>query len=245
MNKRGRPAVLSGDFSAFGTKHNVLAKVDLRSNTKEPMIFGKYINNNYPFAMSVPTLTLDSTMRINAELNVDDAGDFSVLGKLNLRNVKLKAEQFEPAFAYKLYSSALSSIKSMDASVLLNWKNDGGLSLEIKTDADRQFENILRSSVNNALSDIKLDAEKQIRSLLNEKTGGATQKISEFIDLENGINSESVKLDKLNKVLEQKKNELKSMLEEKAKAAAKDSIEKTLENSSELKNAASALKKLF
>ena len=66
--------------------------------------------------------------------------------------------------------------------------------------------------------------------MLNEKTNGAVSKLNEFIDLENGINSESIKLDKLNNLLEAKRKELEAKLENTAKNAAKKAIGDALGN---------------
>lgn len=57
--------------------------------------------------------------------------------------------------------------------------------------------------------------------MLNEKTGGVTEKISEFVNIENGINRQSVNMDKLNSLLEKRKPNFKSRLKTKQRQQQK------------------------
>ena len=49
-------------------------------------------------------------------------------------------------------------------------------------------------------------------------------KLNEFIDIRNGINSESLKLDKINALLEEKKKELSAKLAEETKKSIDSSL---------------------
>ena len=84
-------------------------------------------------------------------------------------------------------------------------------------------------------------AKKEITARLNEQTGGVTEKISQFVNLENGINAQSLNMDKLNKELNAKKAELQKMLEDQAKSAAGDAMGDALDKSP----IGDAFKKLF
>ena len=100
--------------------------------------------------------------------------------------------------------------------------------MKITSDADKQFAQILKNLVNDELNNVKKMAKEKIMTLLEQQTGGATSKIKEFIDIENGLNKESIKLDKVNSLLDAKKKELQAQLTSGAKQTAGDALGKTL-----------------
>ena len=225
MDKRGSPATIVGSYQEDGRRtHKAKVVVDARSKTSNPLVGAEYTGNNYPFSFSSPYLNLGSNTTLTATGTMDLDGGVSVGAKFDMKALKLTADPFEPAIAYRFYSSALSAMDRLVLSAKIMIDPDRNLSLSIDSDLDKQFNTILKRVVNNELSGLINDAKKEITQKLDEQTGGVTGKISQFINLENGINAQSINMDALNKELNAKKAELQKMLEDQAKNAAKDAL---------------------
>ena len=225
MDKRGSPATITGSYDESGRRtHKAKVVVDARSKTSNPLVGAEYTGNNYPFSFKSPYLDLGSNTTLTATGTMDTDGSVSIGAKFDMRSLKLTSEEFEPAIAYRFYSSALSAIDSLVLSAKIAIDPSRNLSLALDSDLDKQFNTILMKVVNKELAGLINDAKKEITAKLNEQTGGVTGKISEFINLENGINAQSLNMDKLNKELDSKKAELQKMLQDQAKNAAGDAL---------------------
>ncbi len=241
MDKRGSPATLTGSYQEGERRtHKAKVVVDSRSATSNPLVEAEYTGNNYPFAFKSPYLNLDSNTTLTATGTMDSAGEVLIGAKFNMDALKLAADEFEPAIGYRFYTSALSSISNLVLSAKIGIDAQRNLSLKIDSDLDKQFNSILKSVVNKELSALISDAKSQITAKLSEQTGGVTDKISQFINLENGINAQSLNMDALNKELNSKKEELQKQLQKQAGdaigGAAEDAVGGAL---------GGALKKLF
>ena len=75
---------------------------------------------------------------------------------------------------------------------------------------------------------VKDSAIKEVKNLLNSQTSGVTDKLSEFVDIENGINAQSLKTDKLTKELNSKKTEIENQIKEKTTSAATEAIDNAI-----------------
>lgn len=245
MDKREAPAIASGTLDLGSINHSAKVQLDTREETPNSLITANYTGSNYPFEVAVPTLSLGSKMKLLAEAALDDSGTTSIDATMNLQNVKLSADSFEPEFAYNIYTAALKSIKTMSVQAKITIENDGSLDFSLSSDADKQFSNILKTSVNSALSQVKDSAIKEVKNLLNSQTSGVTDKLSEFVDIENGINAQSLKTDKLTKELNSKKTEIENQIKEKTTSAATEAIDNAIGNNEATKNASELLKGLF
>ena len=230
MDKRGKPAIANLNLDIKNQNHFGDIIVDTRKNSTNPLVGISYGGTNYPVAFSTPVFGLDSSSVISGKLSVMKDGSVSIGADLHLQNLLFKTETFEPEYAYRLYSKALSYIDDMKVGMDLMFSNDDKFDLKLSSDADKQFVKVLTSLVNDELKIIIDSTLTKVSDLLNEKTNGAVSKLNEFIDLENGINSESIKLDKLNNLLEAKRKELEAKLENTAKNAAKKAIGDALGN---------------
>lgn len=220
MDKRGKPATLSGSYDEGGKRtHKAKLVVDARSETKNPLVGAEYSGNNYPFSFSSPYLNLGSNTTLTATGTMDLTGAVSIGADFDMRSLKLTADEFEPAIAYRFYSSALAAIHNLKLGAQIGIDAERNLSLKITSDLDKQFNSILKSVVNKELGSLISDAKKQITAKLNEQTGGVTDKISQFVNLENGINAQSLNMDALNRELNAKKVELQKQLEKQAAGA--------------------------
>lgn len=225
MDKRGSPATIVGSYQEGERRtHKAKVVVDARSKTSNPLVGAEYTGNNYPFSFSSPYLNLGSNTTLTATGTMDLDGGVSVGAKFDMKALKLTADPFEPAIAYRFYSSALSAMDRLVLSAKIMIDSERKLSLKLDSDLDKQFNTILKRVVNKELSGLINDAKKEITQKLDEQTGGVTGKISQFINLENGINAQSINMDALNKELNAKKAELQKMLEDQAKNAAKDAL---------------------
>ena len=241
MDKRGSPATLAGSYQEGDRRtHKAKVVVDARSKTSNPLVGAEYSGNNYPFSFESPYLNLASNTTLTANGSIDSDGSVLIGANFDMRGLKLTAEEFEPAIAYRFYSSALAEFDRLALGAQIAVDTNRRLSLKLTSDLDKQFNAVLKRVVNKELAGLIGDARKQITKLLDEQTGGVTSKIAQFVNLENGINAQSLNMDKLNKELNSKKAELQKMLEKQASdaigGAAGDAVGGAL---------GGALKKLF
>lgn len=230
MNKRGKPAIANVELDIANQNHYADIVVDTRTNTANSLVNVMYGGTNYPIVFDTPIFDLDSSSGILGRIDIKQDGSVSIGAELKLRALAFETNSFEPEYAYRLYSKALSYLTEMDLGVDLLFSKDEKFDMNIYSNADEQFKDILVKLVNDELKIIIAATMENVTNLLNEKTNGAMTKISEFIDIENGLNSESIKLDKLNQTLENKKKELQAKLENTARETAREAIGNALGN---------------
>ena len=224
MDKRGSPALLNGSYSTKKQTHKANVIVDTRTETKNPLVSADYSGDNFPIKFSTPYLGLNSSTDVTANGTIGDDGSITVKAKFNLENIAFSSESFEPKFAYNLYKTALSNIKDLDMEATAIFNGEKKFSISVDSDLDKKFIKALKKTADAEISNLVSEAKKEIAAKLNEKTGGVTEKISEFVNIENGINRQSVNMDKLNSLLEKKKAELQKQLEDKTKATAEKAL---------------------
>jgi len=224
MDKRGTPALFNGNYSTKKQTHKANVIVDTRAETKNPLVNADYSGDNFPIKFSTPYLGLNSSTDVTANGTIGDDGSITVKAKFNLENISFSSESFEPKFAYNLYKTALSNIKNLDMEATAIFNGEKKFSISVDSDLDKKFIKALKKTADAEISNLVSEAKKEIAAKLNEKTGGVTEKISEFVNIENGINRQSVNMDKLNSLLEKKKAELQKQLEDKTKAAAEKAL---------------------
>ncbi len=224
MDKRGKPASAETTFTTGNQNHKANLIVDARTVKENPLVAVNYSGDNYAMNFSVPYFGMDSSGVVNALCNVSDAGDVSVKADFDIQKLHLYSEHFEPDFAYRLYETALSSVKQMTLGAAVEWLHDGGLKLRVTTDLDKQFNLILKDLVNAELNILKNEALKQINLLLDDQTAGVMREITEFLGLEEDIDIQNMNMNRLKTKLEAKGKELQAELEKRLKAAASDAL---------------------
>ena len=224
MDKRGTPALFNGNYSTKKQTHKANVIVDTRTETKNPLVSADYSGDNFPIKFSTPYLGLNSSTDVTAKGTMGDDGSITLKAKFNLENISFSSESFEPKFAYNLYKTALSNIKDLDMEATAIFNGEKKFSISVDSDLDKKFIKALKKTADAEISNLVSEAKKEIAAMLNEKTGGVTEKISEFVNIENGINRQSVNMDKLNSLLEKKKAELQKQIEDKTKAAAEKAL---------------------
>lgn len=244
MDKRGAPATVTASYQQGETRmHKAQVLVDARTKTSNPLVGVEYSGNNYPLGFSMPYLNLDSSTTIAGTIAVKKTGAVSIGGELNMVHLALTADEFEPAIAYRFYTSALSAIDSLLVGVEINLDDSHRLlALKISSDLDERFNTILKTVVNKELKVLISEAQAQLTKLLNEQCGDVMDKISEFVNIEDLINEQGINMEGINKTLNEKRGELEAKLREQAEAAlgevrdqatsaAKDAIGDALKNS--------------
>lgn len=224
MDKRGEPAIAEAKMKIAGQNHACGLTVDTRTVTDNPLVGAVYSGDNYPIDFSSDQFGMKSKSVINGKLNVTKEGSVTIGGDLLLKNLEFETQRFEPEFAYNLYAKSLSYLKEMNVGVEMTFAGEENFDMKISTDADKKFAEVLEKLFNDEINNIKNQAKHEVTKVLNEKTNGATSKLNEFIDIENGINASSLKMDKLNSQLEAKKKELLAKGTDEAKSKATDAI---------------------
>lgn len=224
MDKRGEPAIANAKMNIAGQNHACDITVDTRTVTDNPLVGAVYSGDNYPVSFSSDQFGLKSKSTIKGKLNVQSDGSFTIGADLFMKQLSFETEKFEPEFAYNLYTKALSYLKEMKVGVDVSFAKDEITDMKITTDADKKFAEVLQKLFNDEINNVKALAKKEVTKVLNEKTGGATSKLNEFIDIENEINASSLKMDKLNSELEKKKQELLAKGQDEVKSKAADAI---------------------
>ncbi len=245
MDKRGKPATITGSYSESSRKHNAKILVDARTDTNNPLVGAEYTGNNYPFAFKSPYLNLGSNTTLTASASMDKTGALSIGARFDMRSLNLTSDEFEPAIGYRFYSSALSAIKTLQLKARFEIDSKRALSLKLDSDLDKQFNSILKTVVNKELGSLIADAKKQITEKLSEQTGGVSAQIAQFVNLENGINAQSVNMNKLNDLLNQKKAELTKQLTAQTSGAAGNALKNTGMDENTSKAVGGALNKIF
>lgn len=243
MDKRGAPATVTASYQQGETRmHKAQVLVDARTKTTNPLVGVEYSSNNYPLGFSMPYLNLDSSTIIAGTIAVKKTGAVSIGGELNMVHLALTADEFEPAIAYRFYTSALSAIDSLLVGVEINLDDSHRLALKISSDLDERFNTILKTVVNRELKVLISEAQAQLTKFLNEQCGDVMDKISEFVNIEDLINEQGINMEGINKTLNEKRGELEAKLREQtaaalgevrdqATSAAKDAIGDALKNS--------------
>ena len=224
MDKRGAPAYGEVKITAAGQNHKADVTVDARSYSKDPFISVNYTGDNYPIAVDTPQFKMDSASTISGRCYADEDGRFSISATLDLKSLKFETEKFEPAFAYDIYSRALSYLTELSIGIDFIFNTEQDFNLNLTTDADKQLALIIKSLVEDEIKIIRKECEKKLADLIDEMSKDSQIKLNEFIDIRNGINSESLKLDKINALLEEKKKELSAKLAEETKKSIDSSL---------------------
>lgn len=239
-DKRGKPAVFDGNLKAGKQTHSFDGVVDGRSTSDTPLVDANYSGTNYPVAQNFEVINLNGLAKIKVNAKADLDKSFTAKGTVNLSNLNLGADSFEPEIAYNVYKAALASIKNMDVNFTAENSSEGELSLKLSTDADKQLTSAMKNIFSSQMGTIKKEAGDQIMKKLNEKTNGAAASINEYLDVEKIMNGEISAVDAVNKLLSNKKDEIAAQIKKQGATKAAEAISDKLPES-----ANKMLKKFF
>uniref|UniRef100_UPI00388F6AD7 TIGR03545 family protein n=1 Tax=Treponema sp. TaxID=166 RepID=UPI00388F6AD7 len=254
MDKVGKPMIAKAVYNALSRTHNASLTVDARSESKDSLISGTYSGNNFPFtldmlkdsnAQGVPSF--NGTTSIVAGLSAEADYSFDLLADLAMNPVTIKSSPVSSETANRIYSNALSAVKSMNVKAKAGFDEKQGLDLNISCDADKIIAQALKSAVQKEMGSVQKEAEENLKSKLAEYTSGADSQLGQFSDISSKLKDSKSAADTVNKQLEAKKAELEKQLKSAASNAAKKAVTnkagEAVNSSSAAKNAANTLKK--
>ena len=165
---------------------------------------------------------------------------FELSGTSLFRDMTITTTPFEPVFASDIYSGILAGIKEMILNIQAGFTVSSGLNLKVSSDVDKKITNALSSEMTKQFASIKKAAEEEISKKLNESTGGALGKISDFNQIKTKLDGITKAADSIQEKIEAKKKEAEKLItgkidsavedaKDKLKSNAKDSLKKALE----------------
>ncbi|QTQ13597.1 TIGR03545 family protein [Treponema parvum] len=233
---RGAPAVFDGTLSLAKQTHKLSGVVDGRTQTKEPLIQADYSGSGYPVAVNTDVIAFSGTSRINIKTTADDDGSVFAEGVIDLANLSLGSQPFEPESAYNIYKKALASIKTLKINLKAEYSADGGVDINLATDADKKLLNAMQELFSSELSSIKSQVQKEMTNLLSQKTGGALSALDKYFEIESLMNNQENAMNAINQQLSKKQEEISAQIKKQAGDAAKEKAKEAAGN---------VLKKLF
>lgn len=222
QDMRGKPASINADFNIAGAKNNAKVVIDSRSASTAPLITADYKGNGYPISADVEIFELESTSNIVAALNATKDGKFTVTGTLDLASLKMEGMSFEPEVVSRIYKNSLLGIKKLNLGFTAEYSKEDGLKINLLNAAQlgKQLSEPVIEALNKELNSIIEDAKQQVAKLISDKTGIATDKITEFTDIEKLLKNYSSEVSDMQGTLKKMQKDLSNQAKNAAKAAA-------------------------
>ena len=224
QNMTGKPTDISADFKIAGNPNNVSVKIDARTDTTAPLVTASYTGSGIPVNADAQIFAFTSKSTIKAKMTADTNGKASLNGVLDMNISEMTGMQFDVEKISELYNSALSNIRrlTVDFSIVINEDKTMSLSLNNLDALANQLTAPVVKTLTAELNSIAADARNDAAKLLSEKTGVATEKIEQFTNIKNSVNSSKESVNNLQKKLEQKKKQINDQITNSTKAAAGD-----------------------
>lgn len=249
MDKLGKPAIVDFSMDLLGMAHKANLTIDTRSSSTAPLILANYNCDNV--ALNLPAKTFGSAPGVPdiiSKGNLDfvakvfENDGFELSGTSSFRDMTITTTPFEPVFASDIYSGILAGIKEMILNIQAGFTVSSGLNLKVSSDVDKKITNALSSEMTKQFASIKKAAEEEISKKLNESTGGALGKISDFNQIKTKLDGITKAADSIQEKIEAKKKEAEKLITGKIDSAVEDTKDKLKSNAKDsLKN----LKNLF
>ena len=224
QNMTGKPTDISADFKIAGNPNNASVKIDARTDTTAPLVTASYTGSGIPVNADAQIFAFTSKSTIKAKMTADTNGKVSLNGVLDMNISEMTGMQFDVEKISELYNSALSNIRrlTVDFSIVINEDKTITLSLNNLDSLASQLTTPVVKTLTAELISIAADAQISAAKLLSEKTGVATEKIEQFTNIKNSVNSSKESVNNLQKKLEQKKKQINDQITNSTKAAAGD-----------------------
>ncbi|MCI7534193.1 MAG: TIGR03545 family protein [Treponema porcinum] len=224
QNMTGKPTDISADFKIAGNPNSASVKIDARTNTNSPLVTASYTGSGIPVNADAQVFAFTSKSTIKAKMTADTNGKVSLNGVLDMNISEMTGMQFDVEKISELYNSALSNIRrlTVDFSIVINEDKTMSLSLNNLDALANQLTAPVVKTLTAELNSIAADARSSAAKLLSEKTGVATEKIEQFTNIKNSVNSSKESVNNLQKKLEQKKKQINNQITNSTKAAAGD-----------------------
>ncbi len=241
-----KPAKIDFNMELNNLQHTAKLVVDFRTKTSEPLIRADYGLKNLPLLIPAEKFgaypgvpAFDAKCAVDAVLKIFDDEGFEITGKGLLTDLKITTVPFEPEYASKIYSSVMSRINTVRASVTSGFTMSGGLKMLLDSDADVQVINSLKKEMEAQLADIKAKLKDELTKKINEASGGALGQFGSLDEIKTKLTGALGLANDYEKKLNAKRAEAEKQMKGKAEEATKkatDNAKKELGNQ---------LKKLF
>ena len=224
QNMTGKPTDISADFKIAGNPNSASIKIDARTNTNSPLVTASYTGSGIPVNADAQVFAFTSKSTIKAKMTADTNGKVSLNGVLDMNISEMTGMQFDVEKISELYNTALSNISrlTVDFSICINEDKTMTISLNNLDSLASQLTTPVVKTLTAKLNSIAADARSSAAKLLSEKTGVATEKIEQFTNIKNSVNSSKESVNNLQKKLEQKKKQINDQITNSTKAAAGD-----------------------
>ncbi|WP_147612283.1 TIGR03545 family protein [Treponema pectinovorum] len=226
MNKRGEPWVIKGTVERQNLLHKANLVVDARSQTKNPLVFADYSGSNFPLTIDLAKNVsvsgapkFEGNSNLSAKLTASSDFGFSGGASIFMNPANVSSLSLDSELANRIYSTALASIKSVEAKADFSFSEKNGIGLKIASNFEDLLSNAISSVANKELANVK----EQAISKLNEKLGSSeavNQYISQLSQISTGIKDSNSAFDVVTKQLESKKVELNKKLADSARGKA-------------------------
>lgn len=209
QNVRGKPATLKASFNSYGNTNKIAAVVDAREDSSASLISAVYKGAGFPVEADAQVFKFTSASNISAEMSFDTDGSFAIGGTLDLKIKDIVGMDFSPEKVSAIYNKSLKNVKNLSLGFKIS-NGDEGLLVEVTNldKASTQLVAPLAKALTSELNAIADDAKKQVSELIAEKNSSVTSSISEFNTVQTSLSKEMASVNKLEKVLDQKKKEL-------------------------------------
>jgi len=246
----GKNTTVDASFKLYGYSNSANAVIDSRTDTKEPFVLANYNGAGFPVSAEAEVFNLKSTSDVTAIITAEKTGAFDVGGILDMKVSEMTGMDFEPAAVCSIYKKSLAGIKNLSLGFGIGMDSDGNLNVEIKNmdKLTKQLVDPIAGALNQELSGIAASAKNDAIKALSENTGLATEQISQFTNILNGLDSSQNKINDLQKQIEAKKKEIvdaqTGKLKDQASSAVKDAAKNAGVDTDKAKDALKGLKGL-
>lgn len=242
---RNRPCEFTGSYSYYGVTHDAALTVDARSETSSPLIAADYAGKGFKASVNGQKIasgngipSIDGKMNLKFSGTAGEEG-FTLGGKVDLKPVSLTSDGFSNETATKYYNQALAAVTELSMDCTMGYSGSEGVVFDLSGNFASQFEKGLKAAAYGVADDVTEEVIRRLNEKINSSSSTALLKVKEVLGIEGDVNVQSLRVDDLQKVLEQKKKEFASFTEnavnsavESAKKEAADALIKGLTGSS-------------
>ncbi|MBB5218541.1 TIGR03545 family protein [Treponema rectale] len=242
---RNKPCEFKCSYSYYGVTHNAALTVDARSETAAPLIAADYSGNGFKASVDGQKIAKENGIpSVDGKMNLKFSGTageegFTLGGKVDLKPVSLTSDGFSNETATKYYNQALAAVTDLSMNCMMGYTDTEGVIFDLSGNFASQFEKGLKAAAYGVADDVTEEVIRRLNEKINSSSGTALLKVKEVMGIEGDVNVQSLRVDDLQKVLEQKKKEFSSLTEnavnsavESAKKDAADALIKGLTGSS-------------
>lgn len=214
MDKWGSPWVASGTYNQNSRTHKAGLTVDARTDSKNPLVAASYSGNNFPLTLDLAKTAgsdsmpkFEGTSAITASLTADSDFSFSGSGSLDMSHAAVTAGELGSEIATRIYSEALSSIKSLSVGAKVAFSEDSGVDMSLSTN----FDTLLANAISSVASKELESAKSEVMAKLNDQIGSsetAQKYADQFKNISSQINGQKSSFDSISDQLNAKKTEL-------------------------------------